>query len=91
MPVPDHVDDRDVLERIDPQKDVDGFHPTNVGRLVAGDARYKPCTPHGIQMLLDSAGVDTEGKTPSSSVGRTSSASRWRTSCYRRQTAGTRR
>ena len=62
MPVPDHVDDRDVLERIDPQKDVDGFHPTNVGRLVAGDARYKPCTPHGIQMLLDSAGVDTEGK-----------------------------
>jgi methylenetetrahydrofolate dehydrogenase (NADP+)/methenyltetrahydrofolate cyclohydrolase len=62
MPVPYHVDDRDVLERIDPQKDVDGFHPTNVGRLVAGDARYKPCTPHGIQMLLDSAGVDTEGK-----------------------------
>ena len=62
MPVPDHVDDRDVLERIDPAKDVDGFHPTNVGRLVAGDARYKPCTPHGIQKLLESAGVDTEGK-----------------------------
>ncbi|SFS08170.1 methenyltetrahydrofolate cyclohydrolase /5,10-methylenetetrahydrofolate dehydrogenase (NADP+) [Halomicrobium zhouii] len=62
MPVPDHVDDRDVLERIDPEKDVDGFHPTNVGRLVAGDARYKPCTPHGIQKLLESAGVDTEGK-----------------------------
>jgi methylenetetrahydrofolate dehydrogenase (NADP+)/methenyltetrahydrofolate cyclohydrolase len=62
MPVPDHVDQREVLRRIDPEKDVDGFHPENVGRLVAGDARYKPCTPHGIQKLLDSAGVDPEGK-----------------------------
>ncbi len=62
MPVPDHVDDREVLRRIDPEKDVDGFHPENVGRLVAGNARYKPCTPHGIQKLLDSAGVDPEGK-----------------------------
>jgi methylenetetrahydrofolate dehydrogenase (NADP+)/methenyltetrahydrofolate cyclohydrolase len=43
-------------------KDVDGFHPENVGRLVAGDARYKPCTPHGIQKLIESVGVDTEGK-----------------------------
>ncbi|WP_136601861.1 bifunctional methylenetetrahydrofolate dehydrogenase/methenyltetrahydrofolate cyclohydrolase [Salinigranum halophilum] len=62
MPVPDHVDSRAVLRRIDPAKDVDGFHPENVGRLVAGDARFKPCTPHGIQKLLDSAGVDPEGK-----------------------------
>jgi methylenetetrahydrofolate dehydrogenase (NADP+)/methenyltetrahydrofolate cyclohydrolase len=62
MPVPDHVDKRAVLERIDPTKDVDGFHPANVGRLVAGDARFKPCTPHGIQKLLDSVGVDPEGK-----------------------------
>jgi methylenetetrahydrofolate dehydrogenase (NADP+)/methenyltetrahydrofolate cyclohydrolase len=62
MPVPDHVDDRTVLRRIDPEKDVDGFHPENVGRLVAGHARYKPCTPHGIQKLLAHAGVDTEGK-----------------------------
>jgi methylenetetrahydrofolate dehydrogenase (NADP+)/methenyltetrahydrofolate cyclohydrolase len=61
MPVPDHVDDRDVLRRIDPEKDVDGFHPENVGRLVAGNARYKPCTPHGIQKLLDHADVETEG------------------------------
>jgi methylenetetrahydrofolate dehydrogenase (NADP+)/methenyltetrahydrofolate cyclohydrolase len=61
MPVPDHVDSRTVLRRIDPAKDVDGFHPENVGRLVAGDARFKPCTPHGIQKLLDSAGVDPEG------------------------------
>ena len=62
MPVPDHVDDRRVLRAIDPLKDVDGFHPENVGRLVAGNARYKPCTPHGIQKLIESAGVDTEGK-----------------------------
>ncbi|QIO23187.1 bifunctional methylenetetrahydrofolate dehydrogenase/methenyltetrahydrofolate cyclohydrolase [Haloarcula sp. JP-L23] len=62
MPVPDHVSDREVLRAIDPRKDVDGFHPENVGRLVAGDARYKPCTPHGIQKLIESAGVDTEGK-----------------------------
>jgi len=62
MPVPDHVEDRSILRAIDPMKDVDGFHPENVGRLVAGDARYKPCTPHGIQKLIESAGVDTEGK-----------------------------
>jgi methylenetetrahydrofolate dehydrogenase (NADP+)/methenyltetrahydrofolate cyclohydrolase len=62
MPVPDHVDERRVLRSIDPAKDVDGFHPENVGRLVAGHARYKPATPHGIQQLLAAAGVDTEGK-----------------------------
>jgi methylenetetrahydrofolate dehydrogenase (NADP+)/methenyltetrahydrofolate cyclohydrolase len=62
MPVPDHVDKRTVLRSIDPEKDVDGFHPENVGRLVAGDARYKPCTPHGVQKLLAAADVDPEGK-----------------------------
>ncbi|PSQ09738.1 bifunctional 5,10-methylene-tetrahydrofolate dehydrogenase/5,10-methylene-tetrahydrofolate cyclohydrolase [Halobacteriales archaeon QS_5_70_15] len=62
MPVPDHVDERTVLRSIDPVKDVDGFQPENVGRLVAGDARFKPCTPHGIQKLLEAADVDTEGK-----------------------------
>ncbi|WP_135852867.1 bifunctional methylenetetrahydrofolate dehydrogenase/methenyltetrahydrofolate cyclohydrolase [Halorussus salinus] len=61
MPVPDHLDDREVLRSIDPEKDVDGFHPENVGRLVAGHARYRPCTPHGVQKLLDAAGVETEG------------------------------
>ena len=62
MPVPDHVDSRRVLERLDPMKDVDGFHPENVGLLVAGEARYKPCTPHGIQKILEAIGVDPEGK-----------------------------
>ncbi|WP_435078120.1 bifunctional methylenetetrahydrofolate dehydrogenase/methenyltetrahydrofolate cyclohydrolase [Halococcus sp. AFM35] len=61
-PVPDQIDYREVIRRIDPAKDVDGFHPENVGRLVAGDARFKPCTPHGVQKLLESAGVDPEGK-----------------------------
>jgi len=61
-PVPDHVDYREVLERIDPEKDVDAFHPENLGRMVAGYPRYKPCTPHGIQKLLEHEGIDTEGK-----------------------------
>jgi methylenetetrahydrofolate dehydrogenase (NADP+)/methenyltetrahydrofolate cyclohydrolase len=61
MPVPDHVDDREVLRRTRPAKDVDGFHPENVGRLVAGDARFKPCTPHGIQKLLEAHDIETEG------------------------------
>ncbi|AKH97876.1 tetrahydrofolate dehydrogenase/cyclohydrolase catalytic domain-containing protein [Halanaeroarchaeum sulfurireducens] len=62
MPVPDHVDKQAVLQSIDPEKDVDGFHPENVGRLVAGDARYKPCTPHGIQKLFESIDLDPAGK-----------------------------
>jgi methylenetetrahydrofolate dehydrogenase (NADP+)/methenyltetrahydrofolate cyclohydrolase len=62
LPVPDQVSKRDVLHRIDPMKDVDGFHPENVGRLVAGNPRFKPCTPHGVQKILAATGVDTEGK-----------------------------
>ena len=61
LPVPDHVDKRAVIRAIDPAKDVDGFHPENVGRLVAGDARFKPCTPHGVQKLFEAYEVDTEG------------------------------
>ena len=61
MPVPDHVGKTAVLDRIDPLKDVDAFHPENVGRMVAGNARYKPCTPHGIQKLLEAYDVETEG------------------------------
>jgi methylenetetrahydrofolate dehydrogenase (NADP+)/methenyltetrahydrofolate cyclohydrolase len=61
-PVPDHIDYREVLHRIDPAKDVDGFHPENVGRLVAGNPRFKPCTPHGVQKLLAAREVDPEGK-----------------------------
>lgn len=62
MPVPEHVDEQAVLEQIDPMKDVDGFHPENVGRLTTGNPRFKPCTPHGIQKLLDAANEETAGK-----------------------------
>ncbi len=61
MPVPDQVDTDAVLEYVDPAKDVDGFHPANVGRLVAGRARFKPATPHGVQRLLQASDVETEG------------------------------
>ncbi|SEH10991.1 methylenetetrahydrofolate dehydrogenase (NADP+) / methenyltetrahydrofolate cyclohydrolase [Natronorubrum sediminis] len=60
-PVPDHIDYREVIRRIDPAKDVDGFHPENVGRLVAGNARFRPCTPHGVQKILEAYDIDTEG------------------------------
>ncbi|MEF8855830.1 MAG: bifunctional methylenetetrahydrofolate dehydrogenase/methenyltetrahydrofolate cyclohydrolase FolD [Haloplanus sp.] len=62
MPTPEHVDSGRVLRSLDPEKDVDGLHPENLGRLVAGETRYKPCTPHGVQVLLEEAGVDPEGK-----------------------------
>jgi methylenetetrahydrofolate dehydrogenase (NADP+)/methenyltetrahydrofolate cyclohydrolase len=61
MPLPDHVDERRVLRSIDPVKDVDGFHPENVGRLVAGKDRYRPCTPHGVQKLFEAYDIETEG------------------------------
>lgn len=61
MPVPNHVDEREVLRRIQPEKDVDGFHPENVGRLVAGNTRFKPCTPHGIQKLFEAYDIKIEG------------------------------
>src|SRR6056297_1643509 len=61
-PTPDHVPDERVLSAVDPAKDVDGFHPENVGKLVAGNARFKPCTPHGVQKLLAHQGVDPDGK-----------------------------
>ncbi len=62
LPLPDHVDEDRVLKAIDPMKDVDGFHPTNVGLMVSGNARFKPCTPHGVLKMIEDAGVDTEGK-----------------------------
>jgi methylenetetrahydrofolate dehydrogenase (NADP+)/methenyltetrahydrofolate cyclohydrolase len=61
-PTPDHVPEERVLSAVDPAKDVDGFHPENVGKLVGGNARFKPCTPHGVQKLLEHESIDTEGK-----------------------------
>lgn len=62
LPLPDHIDEDTVLEAISPDKDVDGFHPVNVGRMVVGKEAFLPCTPHGCMMLLQEAGVDLEGK-----------------------------
>ncbi|MGA3174510.1 MAG: tetrahydrofolate dehydrogenase/cyclohydrolase catalytic domain-containing protein [Syntrophorhabdales bacterium] len=61
LPLPKHVNETKVLYAIDPDKDVDAFHPVNVGRLVIGEANYYPCTPYGIQQLLVRSGVKTEG------------------------------
>ncbi|MFB6111481.1 MAG: bifunctional 5,10-methylenetetrahydrofolate dehydrogenase/5,10-methenyltetrahydrofolate cyclohydrolase [Halobacteriaceae archaeon] len=61
LPLPDHVDERAALRRIDPAKDVDGFHPSNLGRLLAGDPRFVPCTPAGIRRLLSAAEAEIQG------------------------------
>lgn len=62
LPLPGHLDEKEILSAIDPAKDVDSFHPQNVGRLVIGDYFFAPCTPSGILTLIDSAGVDLTGK-----------------------------
>jgi methylenetetrahydrofolate dehydrogenase (NADP+) / methenyltetrahydrofolate cyclohydrolase len=61
LPLPKHINETKVLYAIDPDKDVDGFHPVNVGKLMIGEGRYFPCTPFGIQQLLIRSGVKTEG------------------------------
>jgi len=61
LPLPGHVDDALVTERIDPLKDVDGFHPYNIGRLVLKRPQLRPCTPYGCMMLLKDTGCDLVG------------------------------
>ena len=61
LPLPKHIDENKVLYAIDPDKDVDGFHPVNVGRMVIGTPGFLPCTPYGIQQMLVRSGVETEG------------------------------
>ena len=61
LPLPTHIADRAVIERIDPGKDVDGFHPYNVGRLVQGVPELRPCTPYGAMTLLKSTGLELRG------------------------------
>ena len=62
LPLPDAMDERAVLDAVDPLKDVDCFHPENVGRLSQGRPRFRPCTPAGVMELLSSAGIETTGK-----------------------------
>ncbi|MDH7598775.1 MAG: bifunctional methylenetetrahydrofolate dehydrogenase/methenyltetrahydrofolate cyclohydrolase FolD [Sedimentisphaerales bacterium] len=61
LPLPSHIDTHAVIEAIDPNKDVDGFHPINVGRLVIGQGRLLPCTPRAVVELLISSQVELEG------------------------------
>ncbi len=61
LPLPKHINETKILYAINPKKDVDGFHPVNLGRLMIGEPDYLPCTPHGIQQLLIRSGIEIEG------------------------------
>jgi len=61
LPLPKHLNEAEVLLKIDPAKDVDGFHPMNVGKMVVGEKAFLPCTPHGVIQLLIRSGVKIEG------------------------------
>lgn len=61
LPLPKHLDEKQVIEAIDPKKDVDAFHPSNVGRIMIGDYHFLPCTPAGVMELIHSTGVKVEG------------------------------
>ena len=62
LPLPKHIDDAKVIEAIDPKKDVDGFHPSNVGRLVQGLNTFIPATPYGVLLMLEHYNIETKGK-----------------------------
>ena len=62
LPLPKHINEQKVILAISPDKDVDGFHPVSVGNLVIGNKSYLPCTPHGIIVLLQKMGIETNGK-----------------------------
>ena len=62
LPLPKHINEDNVIMAISPEKDVDGFHPVNVGKLVIGKKAFLPCTPHGIIVLLERMGIETSGK-----------------------------
>lgn len=62
LPLPAHLDDKEVINLINPIKDVDAFHPVNVGAIMIGDYHFLPCTPAGVMELIHSTGVDVSGK-----------------------------
>jgi methylenetetrahydrofolate dehydrogenase (NADP+)/methenyltetrahydrofolate cyclohydrolase len=62
LPLPKHIDEKKVINTISPEKDVDGFHPVNVGKLMIGEDAFLPCTPHGVQQMLMRSGNDPSGK-----------------------------
>lgn len=62
LPLPDHISEKAVIEAISPEKDVDGFHPISVGKMMIGEETFLPCTPFGIIEMLKSKGIEIEGK-----------------------------
>lgn len=62
LPLPSHLDETDVINNIDPTKDVDAFHPFNVGKIMIGDFDFLPCTPAGVMELIAESGIDPAGK-----------------------------
>lgn len=62
LPLPRHIEEQKIIMRINPDKDVDGFHPVNVGKMVIGQPGFLPCTPHGCQVLMERSGIETNGK-----------------------------
>ncbi len=62
LPLPKHIDEKKVIETISPLKDVDGFHPINIGRMMTGQNAFLPCTPYGIMVLLEETGISIAGK-----------------------------
>lgn len=62
LPLPNHIEEKKVIERISPEKDVDGFHPINVGRMMTGQKAFLPCTPFGILKMVQLQNIDIEGK-----------------------------
>lgn len=62
LPIPKHIDEKKVIESISPSKDVDGFHPVNIGRMMTGQNAFLPCTPFGIMVLLEETGISVAGK-----------------------------
>ncbi len=62
LPTPDQIDDEEIINTIDPAKDVDGFHPVNMGKLLAGQPELVPCTPTGVMYMLDTLDIDLSGK-----------------------------
>lgn len=62
LPLPKHIEEKAIIERISPKKDVDGFHPINIGRMMTGQDTFLPCTPHGILELVKETNIDISGK-----------------------------
>jgi methylenetetrahydrofolate dehydrogenase (NADP+) / methenyltetrahydrofolate cyclohydrolase len=62
LPLPSHINEQKIIEKIDPAKDIDGFHPVNLGRMLLNLPAFLPATPYGIMILLERYGIETEGK-----------------------------